>query len=235
MLLGADAGKYTLTQPTTNADITPATLTPSVLVASKVYDGTMVATITNRSLSGIVGSDDVSLGTSGSAAFADKNAGTGKTVNITLLSLSGSAATNYLLSAATATASADITPLPITVTANPKTKVFGSSDPIFTYQVTSGSLAGGDFFFGSLARVQGENVGAYAIQQYNLAAGGNLDLRATIRSDSASPSSRARLRASKSRWRQLLRQYLRGLPAPSLLSIALPHQAQAAYFVTVTK
>jgi hypothetical protein len=90
-----------------------------------------------------------------------------------LLSLSGSAATNYVLSATTATASADITPLPITVTADPKTKVFAASDPVFTYQVTSGSLVGGDSLFGSLARVQGENVGAYAILQYNLAAGGN--------------------------------------------------------------
>ena len=174
-LLGADAGKYTLTQPTTNADITPATLTPSVTVASKVYDGTTAATITGRSLSGIVGSDDVSLGASGSAAFADKNAGTGKPVNITLLSLSGSAATNYVLSADTATTSADITPLPITVTADPKTKVFGDSDPVFTYQVSRrvARLAATPSS-ATLARVPGENVGAYAILQYNLSAGSQL-------------------------------------------------------------
>ena len=60
-------------------------------------------------------------------------------------------------------------------------------------------------------------------------------LRATIRSDSASPRSRARLRASKSRWRQLRRQYLRGRPAPGACSTGLPHQAQDGCFVTVTK
>ena len=121
-------------------------------VASKVYDATTAATITGRSLSGIVGSDDVSLGSSGSATFADKNAGTGKTVTVTSLSLSGSAAANYVLSAATATTSADITPLPITVTADPQTKVFADPDPVFTYQVSNGSvrrqlLLGGDSFF----------------------------------------------------------------------------------------
>jgi hypothetical protein len=172
-LLGVDADKYTLTQPTTNADILPATLTPSVTVASKVYDATIAATITDRSLSGIVGSDDVSLGSSGSAAFADQNAGRGKTVNITLLSLSGSAATNYVLSTDTTTTTADITPLPITVTADPKTKAFGDSDPVFTYQVSSGSLLGGDFFFGNLSRSPGENIGTYAILRYNLSAGAN--------------------------------------------------------------
>ena len=118
-LLGADASTYSLTQPTATADITPTRVTPIVTVTSKVYDATTAATITGHSLSGIVGSDEVSLGSSGSATFADKNAGTGKTVTATSLSLSGSAAANYVLSAATATTSADITPLPITVTAEP--------------------------------------------------------------------------------------------------------------------
>ena len=45
-LLGADASKYTLTQPTTNADITPASLTVTGVTASdKVYDGTTAATL----------------------------------------------------------------------------------------------------------------------------------------------------------------------------------------------
>ena len=45
-LTGADAGNYTLVQPTTTADITIGTLTVTGITASnKVYDGTTVATL----------------------------------------------------------------------------------------------------------------------------------------------------------------------------------------------
>ncbi len=51
---------------------------------------------TRASLSGILGADTVSLTTTGvSGTFADKNAGTNKTVAITGLSLSGTDANNY--------------------------------------------------------------------------------------------------------------------------------------------
>ena len=43
---GADAGNYTLTQPTTTANITAKALTVSGVTASnKVYDGTTTATL----------------------------------------------------------------------------------------------------------------------------------------------------------------------------------------------
>ena len=58
---------------------------------------------------------------------------------------------------------------------------------------------------------------------------------ATTRSVSARPSSRARLRASKSLCLQLRRQYIRGLPAPCRCTIGRPHQPQPCRFVTVTK
>ena len=49
----------------------------------KVYDGNTDATVSDRTLSGgIVTGDDVSL-VGGSATFADKNVGTGKTVTRT--------------------------------------------------------------------------------------------------------------------------------------------------------
>ena len=142
-------------------------------VTSKVYDATTAATITGRSLSGIVGSEEVSLGSSGSATFADKNAGTGKQVIVTSLSLSGTASANYVLSATTVITSADITPLPITVTANPQTKVFADPDPVFTCQVSNGSIIGGDSFSGNLSRAPGENVGNYTILRGSLTAGSN--------------------------------------------------------------
>ena len=62
-----------------------------------------------------------------------------------------------------------ITAKPITVTADPKSKVYGDSDPALTYQVTSGSLVSGDSFAGALSRDAGENVGSYTINQGTLA------------------------------------------------------------------
>lgn len=64
----------------------------------------------------------------------------------------------------------------ITVKADSKTKEYGTPDPPLTFQVTSGSLAPGDTFSGSLVRPAGENVGAYTIQQGTLTAGGNYTL-----------------------------------------------------------
>jgi hypothetical protein len=56
----------------------------------------------------------------------------------------------------------------VTVTANHQSKVYGANDPLLTYEVTSGSLAANDAFFGELARESGEAVGTYAISQGSL-------------------------------------------------------------------
>lgn len=53
--------------------------------------------------------------------------------------------------------------IPITVTADSFSRIYGTTDPILTYHITSGSLSGTDTFSGSLARVPGENVGTYTI------------------------------------------------------------------------
>jgi glucuronoarabinoxylan endo-1,4-beta-xylanase len=85
--------------------ITPTTLmiTSGLNVLNKVYDGTTTATITsnNISLFGVVAGDagNVNLSTNGSTAlFASKNVGNGIAVAVNGLTLSGSAATNYILS-----------------------------------------------------------------------------------------------------------------------------------------
>ncbi|MDX1407960.1 MAG: YDG domain-containing protein, partial [Saprospiraceae bacterium] len=85
-LSGADAGNYSLTQPTTTADITAKELTVSGITANnKVYDGNTSATFNTGSaaLVGVLGGDTVSLNT-GSAVgtFDDPNVGTGKTVTV---------------------------------------------------------------------------------------------------------------------------------------------------------
>ena len=108
-IAGPDAGNYTVNSTATaTASITPASLTPSITVGNKTYDGTTAAIVASRSLGGVLGSDDVTL-TGGIATFEDKNVGSGKNVIVTGLSLNGSDSGNYILATDTAT-TASITP-----------------------------------------------------------------------------------------------------------------------------
>jgi len=100
---GADAVNVAATTSTVGAK----TLTGSFTAAGKIYDGTTTATVTGRFLTGIVGSDAVSL-SGGTAAFADAAVGAGKTVTLTGATLSGARAANYTLGPV-ATTTADIT------------------------------------------------------------------------------------------------------------------------------
>ena len=107
-LSGADAGNYTLVQPTTTADITLGTLTVTGITASnKVYDGTTDARSTPPVSPWPVSSpatmstlDDSAI----TGSFDTKDAGTGKTVTITGLTLSGADAGKYTLVQPTTTA-----------------------------------------------------------------------------------------------------------------------------------
>ena len=112
-------------------NIQPATVTASVGVSNKVYDGTTTATIATRALTGVLGTDDLSLG-GGTALFANKNVGTGKTVTITNLSLSGTASNNYQLATTTVTATANITKAPLTVAADNQSRLVGQANPSLT-------------------------------------------------------------------------------------------------------
>ncbi|MBR3159463.1 MAG: hypothetical protein IKF14_10235, partial [Atopobiaceae bacterium] len=110
-LEGDDAGNYTLSQPASvRASITQKLVTISGLSASnKVYDGTTTATINGTPmLSGVLDGDKVSV-SAGSGSFANKTAGSGKTVSFTGYALSGNDAGNYRLSAQPASVTADIT------------------------------------------------------------------------------------------------------------------------------
>ncbi len=90
-LSGAEAGDYTLTQPTTTASITPAPVTVTgFTAANKVYNASVVATVstTAAKLAGVLGSDAVNLSTGGATGtFATANVGTGITVTAAGLSL----------------------------------------------------------------------------------------------------------------------------------------------------
>ena len=121
-LAGPQATDYSIAATTTNSPIgiiTPAPLAVIGVVADdKVYDRTVAATLDNSGagLSGVLGTDMVTLSTVGSSAvFADFNAGVNKPVTASGYSVGGGDAGNYMLSAP-AGLTAAITPLAITLT-----------------------------------------------------------------------------------------------------------------------
>ncbi len=163
-LAGLDAGNYTASSTaTTRADITPASLTISltagITAADKVYDGTTATTITDRSLLGVIGGDDVSL-TGGTASFDNKNVGTAKTVTVIDLALSGAAAGNYTAKS-TATTTANITPAPLTVSVTAADKVYdATTSATITGRSLAGVIGGDDVSLtGGTASFDNKNVG----------------------------------------------------------------------------
>ena len=116
---GADSGNYTLANTTasTSANITPKTITVAASSGNMVYSGSATDTASvTLSITGAVSGDDVNVAEA-LATFANKNAGTGKSVSVSGISKSGADAGNYTLAATTAKTTADITPLAITVSA----------------------------------------------------------------------------------------------------------------------
>src|SRR5439155_331374 len=100
---GADAANYTANATvSTTADITPKAVSGAFTAADKVYDGTRSATITSRTLTGVLGTDSVSL-TGGAALFDTKQIGTNKTVTGTGFTVTGVDAGNYTLASTTLT------------------------------------------------------------------------------------------------------------------------------------
>ena len=153
-LTGSAAANYTLSQPTLAADITSATvtITSGLAANNKAYDGTTAATISSNTvvLAGVQSADaaNVRLSTNGyTAAFASPTVGTGITVTVSGLTLTGSAAANYTLTQPTLTA--DITGATVTITSGlaANSKVY---DGTTTATISSNSVV--------LAGVQGSDI-----------------------------------------------------------------------------
>src|SRR5262249_54967765 len=120
---GADVDNYTLqnTSASASASITARPLTVTATGVDKVYDGTANASVNlgDNKLSG----DDLSEGYS-SATFSDKNVGTGKSVSVVGIGLSGVDAGNYALQNTSASTTASITLRPLTVSASGINKTY---------------------------------------------------------------------------------------------------------------
>jgi hypothetical protein len=125
-LAGPQAGDYILANAAESApaSITPLAISGSIAVSDKLYDGTTAATISNRTLTGFIGNDDVSL-SGGSASFASSTFASNKPVTATGLTLAGSKAADYTLANPTETTTASIAPLAISGTVFNDTSIDG--------------------------------------------------------------------------------------------------------------
>ncbi|MBH0178409.1 MAG: LEPR-XLL domain-containing protein [Nitrospira sp.] len=119
---GADKDNYVLVPATltTTANITARALTVTATGVNKVYDGGTTATVTlsDNRLSG-----DVFTASYTTATFADKNVGTGKTVSVSGISISGTDAGNYTFNT-TASTTANITPATASIVVNGHSGVY---------------------------------------------------------------------------------------------------------------
>ncbi|MEY2428394.1 MAG: hypothetical protein QOJ40_1279 [Verrucomicrobiota bacterium] len=115
---------------------------------SKTYNGTTAAALAagNYSLPGVVGGDTVNLNNPSSGTYDTRNIGTGKTVNVSGLAISGPASTNYTLSSTSASAAiGTISKTNLTLMAVANTKSYdGAINAAATPIVTVGSIQTGD-------------------------------------------------------------------------------------------
>src|SRR3954452_23983408 len=126
---------------TSTADMRRKAATGALTAADNVYDGNVSATVSGRSLPGVVTGDDVSLSVTG-AQFGTKDVGTNKTVTAAL-ALVGAQAGNYSLTSATASTTANITAKAVTGSFTAGNKAYdGTSSATVTTRALTGTVAG---------------------------------------------------------------------------------------------
>ncbi|MBP6902857.1 MAG: filamentous hemagglutinin N-terminal domain-containing protein [Burkholderiaceae bacterium] len=148
---------YSITAVPGSLSITPRAITVTADSGSKVYGNADPTLGWQLSSGSLIGSDVLSGSISRTA---------GENVGSYAVSASGLSNSNYSITAVNGTLG--ITPRAITVTADSLSKLYGSADPGFSWQLSSGSLIGGDALVGALGRVAGEDYGRHAITQGTL-------------------------------------------------------------------
>ena len=151
---GADKDNYTFHgggNVTWNGTITPKplTVTATIGAVSKVYDGTTaveeddLASISVAVSDGVIGNDEVSAKFT-DAAYADKNAGTGKTITVSGITLEGAAAGNYSVASTYAATGGEITAKEITPVLEASNKVWDATTVVEIYTVSFTGLVDED-------------------------------------------------------------------------------------------
>ena len=143
-LTGTDAVNYSLSTTSLTA---PGTINQAAIIPvlagtiTKIYDGNTTATLTgaNYSLTGNIGTDNVALNNPVAGSYDLKDAGN-RTVSVSGIALTGTDATNYILSANSLTAPGTITSATIIpVLAGTITKVYDGN--------TTAALTGANYSF----------------------------------------------------------------------------------------
>lgn len=111
-----DSGDGTSVTGSVTLQVNPRPVTGAFSVANKAYDGTTEATITGRTLSGVLTADVAQVQLSGgTASFPSAQVSSSVSLTLTDASLTGARAANYTLAAGTISTSADITARPLTI------------------------------------------------------------------------------------------------------------------------
>lgn len=167
---GADAGDYSFnTGAGATANVTPKPISIVATATGKTYDGT---TAISAALAGdgVVGGDVVAF--NGSAALADKRAGTARPVLVSGIGASGADAGNYSFAPTTST-TVDVAQRAITVTATGVDKVYDGTTAAAALLAGQGILAGDEVLLGGSATLADKNVGqGKAVQVDGIHAGG---------------------------------------------------------------
>ena len=145
---GLTSGNYaiTFTKGILTVKQKDVTIQDVAVEASKVYDGTANAVITDKGqLSANFDGEKLTFHV-GTAAYDDKNVGADKTVTFTGFRLEGSAAGNYVLTGQPKAVTASITPMSIALSATVKDKTYDG-----TLTAELGTVTHSDF-------VEGDNV-----------------------------------------------------------------------------
>ena len=175
-LTGADAGNYSITQPTLAANIMPLGITVTATGQNKVYDTTETATV-GLSSSGIIAGDNISFSDT-SALFTSPNAANNITINVSGITANGTAAGNYTILNINnaATTSANITPVIINLsgtrtydaTTNADVSLFGTGGVVSGIDGQTLQLSSTNTSALQSKNVGSESFAAGAINNYSL-------------------------------------------------------------------
>jgi hypothetical protein len=153
---------YSITFNSADLTITSKTLTITADAKSKVFDS--VDPVFTYTHSGLKVGDSIT-GVLGRATGEDVG-------SFAITRGTVSAGSNYAITFISADLT--ITTKTLTITADAKSKVYDSADPVLTYSTFG--LKSGDRITGDLARVAGEDVGTFEIKLGNVSAGSNYSI-----------------------------------------------------------
>ena len=148
-----------------NFTITPKNVSVSFANPTKEYDGTATASTANPTLTGLISSDSGSVSVSAAgAAYDSKNAGTGKIVTYTGLTLAGDKAANYSLTNNAVKGTGTITQKTLNASLEAISKVYdGNTNAAAPTPTLSGVIDGDNVSVTASGSYDSKNVGSRTV------------------------------------------------------------------------